>query len=320
MDVDIEELLDPEIAAASEVLPSLTWSLETLTANRQIQIMPPVALSDSVARADHVVVDDPRVVVRVHRPAASSGPLPCVYSIHGGGYIMGTYEWDDVRFDRWCPLYSCVGVSVEYRLAPETPYPGPLEDCYAGLRWVHEHAPDLGVDPNQIGVYGGSAGGGLAAALALVARDRREVPLQFQVLDAPMLDDRRITPSSRLSNLPVWPTESNEFGWRCYLGPLYGTDRVPAYAAPARAEDLTGLPPAFVAVGSVDGFRDEDIDYAMRLNQAGVPAELHVYPGAPHGFKRLADTGVARRSVRDLEEWLGVRLAALRDSRESARR
>jgi acetyl esterase/lipase len=150
-----------------------------------------------------------------------------------------------------------------------------------------------------------SAGGGLAAALALLARDRGEVPVAFQLLDSPMLDDRQRTASSRQDGLPVWSRGSNTFGWKSYLGDLYGRDDVPATAAPARATDLSGLPPAFVSVGAVDGFRDEDVDFALRLNQAGVPAELHVYPGACHGFNLLAPGApVAKQCNRDMEEWL----------------
>ena len=170
-------------------------------------------------------------------------------------------------------------MSVDYRLAPETPYPGPLEDCYRGLVWTYEHADELGIDPERIGIMGVSAGGGLAAALALLARDRGEVPVAFQLLDSPMLDDRQRTPSSRQDGLAVWSRGSNTFGWKSYLGDLYGRDDVPATAAPARATDLSGLPPAFVSVGAVDGFRDEDIDYALRLNQAGVPDGAARVPG-----------------------------------------
>ncbi len=141
-------------------------------------------------------------MVRVHRANAQTGPLPCVYSMHGGGYIVGSYVMDDARFDDWCVRMPCVGVSVEYRLAPETPYPGPLDDCYAGLRWTFDHAEELGIDPTRIGVAGLSVGGGLAAAVALLARDRGEVPLAFQLLECPMIDDRQVTSSSQLDGLP----------------------------------------------------------------------------------------------------------------------
>jgi acetyl esterase/lipase len=218
--------------------------------------------------------------------------------------VLGTYDMDDVRFDSWCPTLGIVGASVEYRLAPETPYPGPLEDCYRGLKWIYDHADELGIEPQRIGIAGVSAGGGLAAALALLTRDRGEIPLAFQLLDCPMLDDRQQTPSSQMEGLAVWSRESNTFGWQCYLGDRYGSTDVPYTAAPARCLDLSGLPPAFVSVGTVDGFRDEDIDYATRLNQAGVPCELHVYPGACHGYQMAVDSDIVRRSSRDVFEWL----------------
>ena len=304
----LDAMLDPEVAAALEEFPLFALSSESLAAVRAAGLGRPGDLSDAVTRIDHLVPGDPPVTVRVHRPVGVVGALPCVFSMHGGGYVLGSYEMDDLLFDRWCPDLGLVGVSVEYRLAPETPYPGPLDDCYLGLRWTLEHADELGVDPTRIGVHGISAGGGLAAALALLARDRGEVPLAFQLLDCPMLDDRQMTPSSRLDGLAVWSRESNEFGWRAYLGERYGTDDVPYTAAPARATDLTGLPPGFISVGAIDGFRDEDIDYALRLNQAHVPTELHVYPGAPHGYHIAASSALSARGRRDATDWLARRI------------
>jgi acetyl esterase/lipase len=298
------DLLDPEVAAAVELIPFDEMNAEILPSLREI-IAVELPLSDDVERTDHVVPGDPEVPVRVHRPKGADGVLPCVYSMHGGGYVIGTSAMDDPLFDELCPKLGLTGVSVDYRLAPETPYPGPLEDCYRGLHWTHEHAAELGIDPRRIGVMGVSAGGGLAAALALLARDRGEVPVAFQLLDSPMLDDRQITPSSRQDGLAVWNRNSNAFGWRSYLGDLCGRDDLPYTAAPARATDLSNLPPAFVSVGAVDGFRDEDVDYALRLNQAGVPAELHVYPGACHGFNLLArEAPVTKQCLRNLEDWL----------------
>ena len=305
-------VLDPEVEAVVGSLPLGTGlSAEMLEMMRSAP--PPamgsgVELSDKVERTDHVVLDDPEVVVRVHRPAGITDVLPCVYSIHGGGYVVGSYTMDDARFDGWSARMPCVGVSVEYRLAPQTPYPGPLEDCYAGLRWTWEHADELGIDPARIGVAGVSAGGGLAAALAILARDRGEVPLAFQLLECPMLDDRQVTSSSTRDGLPVWSKESNTFGWRCYLGDLYGTDDVPCHAAAARAVDLVGLPPALVIVGGADGFRDEDIEYALRLSQAGVQAELHVLPGAPHGVQLVPDSAIAKRWRALVDDWLDRQL------------
>lgn len=308
--------LHPEIEPLRDLVPIPDVDEAVLPVLREAPLVEPAELSDAVERTDHVVCDDPPVVVRVHRPVSidegsAEGPLPCLYSIHGGGYVLGSYDMDDAKFDRWCPEHGIVGVSVEYRLAPETPYPGPLHDCYAGLKWTYDHAAELGIDPHRIGITGVSAGGGLCAALALMARDRGEVPVRFQLLDCPMLDDRQQTGSSQLDNLLIWSRVSNAFGWRSYLGDLYGTDDVPGYAAPARAEDLSGLPEAYVCVGGADGFRDEDVAYAMRLYGAGVPTELHVYPGAPHGVALFTDTEIARRYSADQEDWLRRQLSRI---------
>ena len=303
--------IDPVVASDLEAIPfNLNLDADSLPVSRDFRsrMAAAVQLSGDVAHEDHVVPGDPDVTVRVYRAkerASEDGAvLPCVYAIHGGGYVMGSYEMEDLRFDSWCRSLGVVGVSVEYRLAPEMPYPGPLEDCYAGLRWVFENAGMLGVDPERTGICGTSAGGGLAAGLALLARDRGEVRPAFQMLIYPMLDDRQTTPSSSW-DVPIWSPANNEFGWRSYLGDLYGTAGIPGYAAPARAEDLSGLPPTSVWVGTADGFCDEDITYAQRLNHAGVPTELHVYPGAPHGFEAFSQNAeVARRCRRDMKEWL----------------
>ena len=301
-------VLDPELEPLLGLVPQFSFTPESLREMRgRPQLFGAVSLSDAVERRDVVVRTDPELIVRVHTPRGATGPMPGLYSIHGGGYVLGSREMDDPRFDRWCPTFGCVGISVEYRLAPETPYPGPLEDCYAGLAWTVAHADELGLDPTRLGIGGVSAGGGLAAALALLARDRGEIPLAFQLLECPMLDDRQITSSSRLEGLPIWSRESNAFGWRAYLGGLHGGD-VPYHAAPARAEDVGSLPPALVIVGGADGFRDENIEYAARLSRAGVPTELHVLPGAVHGVQLFPELAVSRRWSQLVDGWLGTLL------------
>ena len=306
--VDVRNLLDPEIAAILAQFPIdlSILSAETLPIVREMMgAMPAPPLSDQVELADYEIPGRPGASLRVYRPKGHSQPLPCVYWMHGGGLIMGTNTMDDARFDRWCNLFPCVGVSVEYTLAPESAYPGPLEDCYEGLRWVHDNAASIGVDTSRVGIGGASAGGGLAASLALLARDRAEFAVAFQLLLYPMIDDRQITTSSGWSD-PVWAPTANRFGWDSYLGELSGDD-VPFYAAAARAEDLSGLPSTLVCVGALDGFSDEDVAYATRLRHAGVPVELHVYPGAPHGFDALAaGTTVAKRATADMESWLAA--------------
>lgn len=271
-----------------------------------------LTLSADVVRRDVTVPcpsGQPDLTLRLHTPVDRTAPLPCVYSMHGGGYVLGHRAMDDLRFDEWCPELDFIGVSVEYRLAPDTPFPGALDDCYAGLCWVHEHASELGIDPARIGVAGSSAGAGLAAAVAMLARDRGDIPVRWQMLGYPMLDDRMATASSHW-DVPVWSPQDNEFGWRCYLGPLYGSADVPPLAAPGRATDLAGLPPTLIYVGAADLFCDEDVEFAARLYRAGVPTELHLYPGAPHGFDRsAAATTVGRRCLRDTKEWLKLALS-----------
>jgi acetyl esterase/lipase len=300
--------LDPRIAEIISSEPSGQVVAETLSAMRTSTDKPSPSPKPDIERRDYTVEGEPAVTIRVHRPADAEGALPCVYSMHGGGYVLGSYAMDDARLEAWSRSYCCVGVSVEYRLSPETPYPGPLDDCYRGLKWVLDHDDELGVDPAHVGVSGTSAGAGLAAAVALLARDRGELPLRFQLLDAPMIDDRQLTPSSQRDDLVIFDRHSNEFGWRSYLGNLYGKPDVPAYAAPARATDLSGLPPTYVCAGNVDGFRDDAIAYATRLNQAGVPTELHIFDGAPHGVKRFTEVPVARRYIAGINDWIGAQL------------
>jgi acetyl esterase/lipase len=302
-----EDLLDPEIAAVIQAVPMQTMDDEVVNLVRSIEF-PAVAPSEAVERREHQVPGGPPILLRVNRPKGVVPARPCVLSIHGGGYVFGRYDMDDGKLDSWCQKFSIVTVSVEYRLAPDTPYPGPLEDCYRALAWCFAHAQELGIDTRCVGVAGVSAGGGLAAALALLARDRGGPPIAFQLLDSPMLDDRQVTHSSQLEGLPIWSRESSIYGWRSYLGALHGSSKVPYTAAPARADDLSGLPPAFVSVGSVDGFLDEGVDYALRMNHAGVAAELHVYPGACHGYHLAADSQIVQQSKRDQEQWIDRQL------------
>jgi len=217
------------------------------------------------------------VRVRVFRPASPSGSGAALLWIHGGGYVIGHAAQDDVLCRRFSRELGIVVVSVDYGLAPENPYPAPLEDCYSALTWL---AGLPSVDPARVAIGGASSGGGLAAALALLARDRREVPLVAQLLVYPMLDDRTVDREG-LDNagLRVWNQASNKFGWSAYLG-----DADPEVAVPARREDLAGLPPAWMGVGTLDLFHDEDLAYADRLNDAGVPCQVEVIAGAFHGF------------------------------------
>ncbi|MFF6774676.1 alpha/beta hydrolase [Streptomyces sp. NPDC012637] len=224
------------------------------------------------------------------RPAGRGGPLPLLYYLHGGAMVMGN-AWSVLPtvLREWAEPLGMAVLSVEYRLAPEAPYPAALEDAYEGLVWAAGHASELDVDPGRIVIGGKSAGGGLAAALALLARDRGGPAVLGQLFLSPMLDDSLETYSARqMSGVDVWDLTSHATVWRAYLGDLHGSAELPPYAAPARATDLSGLPPAYVEVGSAEMFRDEGVAYANLIWQSGGQAELHVVPGACHGFDGLA--------------------------------
>jgi acetyl esterase/lipase len=238
----------------------------------------------------------PDVLVRLYRPAQPPSPSPVLYWIHGGGLVMGSVVSNDDYCSSIADKLQVVVASVEYRLAPEFPYPAPLDDCYAGLRWLAASTGELDLDPARIAIGGASAGGCLAAGLALLARDRGEVPVAFQLLVYPMLDDRNITPSSHAIVDPkVWNRDANTIGWNAYLDGRAGADDVSPYAAAARATDLAGLPPAYINVGDLDLFADEDIAYAQALMRAGVAVELHVYPGAFHGSNNFVSRAALSR-------------------------
>jgi acetyl esterase/lipase len=226
-----------------------------------------------------VIALDSGAGVRLFRPVGATEPAPALLWIHGGGYVMGAAQQDDGLCRRFCEGLGITVASVEYRLAPEHPYPVPLEDCYAALTWL---AGQPAVDERRLAIGGASAGGGLAAALALLARDRGQITPAFQLLAYPMLDDRS-SATAASPNFRLWSTRSNRFGWTAYLG---GAD--PQVAVPGRREDLSGLPPAWVGVGTHDLFHEEDLAYAQRLREAGVPCHVETVPGAFHGFDLVA--------------------------------
>jgi triacylglycerol lipase len=299
-------LVDPELAPMLEVVPALTLSDETLAGVRENRMVLPVdpAADAAVASERRRIsgpADAPEIEVLCYRPRAATGPLPCILHIHGGGYVLGDAQSMAAFHKPLARELGCAIVSVDYRLAPETRFPGAVEDCYAALSWLAANASEIGVDSARIGVMGESAGGGLAAALALLARDREEHTLAFQHLIYPMLDDRtcdHADPHPHAGQF-VWTAASNRYGWTALLGVEPGSDDVSPYAAAARAHSLVGLPPAFISSGSLDLFLEEDMDFARRLIRAGVPTELHVYPGAFHGFDYAAGVDVAERARRD---------------------
>jgi acetyl esterase/lipase len=301
--------LDPELRAVVDKLPTdRPLDLSKIPAARVKMKKMVTALLASLPEIEGVTGEDkfvpgpqgdPDVRVRVYRPDDQPSKLPALYWIHGGGYVMGDVEQDDRLMKQLVKRIGCVAVSVDYRLAPEHPFPAPVEDCYAGLKWLFSHADELGVDSSRIAIGGASGGGGLAAGLALLVRDRAEVKVAFQLLIYPMIDDRNVTPASYAITDPrMWNRDANHLGWKAYLGRDGGGADVSPYAAASRATDLTNLPPAFIPVGALDLFVDENIEYAQRLIQAGVPTELHVYPGAFHGFDLFAPSAAVSKQFK----------------------
>jgi acetyl esterase/lipase len=301
--------LDPELEAPLRAFPRMKISSpDDIATARKIsdQMIHDMALEapviEGVNTEDEMIpgpAGDPDVLVRVYSPENRKELLPGLLWIHGGGYVLGSIDFDDIPMKQIAGSSGCVVVSVEYRLAPENSFPAPLNDCYAALRWMTDKSGSLGMEKSRIAVGGASAGGGLAAGLTLLARDKGEVDIAFQLLVYPMLDDRNITSSSHaIKDERLWNRDNNIFCWKAYLGGAGGGDDVSPYAVPSRADDLSGLPPAYIAVGELDLFLDEDIEYAQRLMAAGVSTELHVYPGAVHGFEGLAPMAdVSRRFI-----------------------
>ncbi len=302
----MRDLVDPALLPGLDLMPSLDLDEAYLPAIREGMEQASVAMPEPVGtgvlcRDEHVPAPDGHAVpVRIYTPEGT-GPWPAILQIHGGGYIVGSVSTGHGMMMTLAASVGAVIVSVDYRLAPETPAPGSVEDCYAALLWLVERSAQLGIDPSRIAVAGQSAGGGLAAALTLMARDRGGPAIVHQNLTYPMLDDRTcVTPQPDHLGAFVWTPQANSFGWRCLLGQEPGGADVPPYAVPARAADLSGLPPAFITVGALDLFLAEDLDYARRLIEAKVPTELHVYPGAYHGFDVMANAPVSTRMQHDM--------------------
>ena len=255
---------------------------------------------------------DPEISLLICTPAgAAAEPRPAIYHTHGGGMFSGDHRVDLDPLLEMAESFGAALVSVGYRLAPEHPYPAPIDDVYAGLLWIAEHADELGLDPERIVAAGTSAGGGLTAALALTVRDKGGPRLLGQLLMCPMLDDRNDSASVRqMAGVDVWDRVSNGFGWRALLGPASGGPQVSPYAAPARAADLSGLPPAYIDVGSAESLRDEAVAYADRIWQADGEAELHIWAGGFHVFDMVAPEARISRAAREARRsWLARLLA-----------
>lgn len=296
---------DPELAAGIAMVPRADVSdLAGARAELAAGIAPMMAGTDTAG----VDVGEtripgpggaPDVRLLTYRPQGVPGPLPVIYDIHGGGGILGAPEMDHPVNLLFARSLGALVISVDYRLAPEHPYPAGLEDCYAGLCWVASNAAELDADPDRIALYGWSAGAALATGVALLARDRGGPATRFQYLGAPAVDDRLDTPSMRaFTDTPLWNRRNAEISWNHYLGAgVPGTDGVSPHAAPARAQDLAGLPPAYVSVMQYDPLRDEGIGYAQLLLAAGVTCELHLFPGTFHGSSMIAQAEVSQREI-----------------------
>jgi acetyl esterase/lipase len=307
------DLVDPELRDALAL-----WPVEPLTADSLAQRR--AALLEVVGavpkpdlpniNADEIRVESAfgaePIRVLTYRPVTSDSPLPTIVHIHGGGFVAGAPEMKDVENRLLASDLRCAIYSLDYRLAPETPHPGPLEDVYSVFAWLHENAGQLGLDPARIGIKGESGGGGLAAATVLYARDRQGPKFAFQHLIYPMIDDRTAIRKNLHPHVRefVWTQEHNYFGWRSLLGREPGSDDVSPYAAASRATDVSGLPPTYISVGGLDLFLEENMIYADRLSRAGVPVEFHMYPRAYHGFNRAINARVTQQAERDNREAL----------------
>ncbi len=305
-----KHLLDPELQVMADApfIPDLTdenvsKARENMTSQASDLVDPE---SFGVKRTEIFAPqsDGPDVRCLLYQPKADEDKTGAGYlHIHGGGYLFGAPEGSDLSNLLIASKLGVAVLSVDYRLAPEHPIPAPLDDCYAGLAYLHEHAEELGVDRNRIGIGGESAGGGLAAALAIKARDAGEYAVCFQALTYPMLDDRtgsEQNPGDPLVGEFVWTRQLNQYGWSRYLG---DAERA-APQVPARLDSYAGLPPTWMFTATMDLFRDENIDYARRLMEAGVSCDLVVYPGACHGFQFIEDSKISKRFRKDFMEAL----------------
>ena len=308
IDAQILAEMAPLLAELGESEPAAVGDVEArrISGHRMFDLVVSKRAPIAGVDTDHHTVtatDGATVDLTWYHPAGGDGPGSAALYLHGGGMIF-SLEQIGVLYDLAVREYvAASGVPmlvVDYRVAPEHPDPTPIEDCYSALVWLAEHAADLGVDPARLAVMGDSAGGGLAAGVCLMARDRGGPDVAQQILIYPMLDDRAVTPNPELQPFLTWTYDDNVTGWGALLGDSAGGDGVSPYAAPARADDLTGLPDTYIDVGDLDVFRNEDIAYARRLGDAGVPTELHVYPGCPHAFEALArEAAVSKRAISD---------------------
>lgn len=249
------------------------------------------------------------IPIRVYRPINVTEILPVIFAIHGGGMFMGSIEADDSHAATLCQDSGAITIAIDYRLAPEFPYPAGLDDCFTTLKWIVNNSVELGINPMRVAVYGESAGGNIALALGLMARDQGGPMISFLAPIYPMVDDRSVSPSSyEVVDVGVWDRHEQLEAWKWYLGPQYGSDDISIYAAPARATDFSNLPPIFIDIGTIDLFRDEVITLVGKIASSGVPIEFHLYPGAYHAAELFAPEAELSKLI-----WRN-RIAALQDA------
>ena len=281
--------IHPELQQVAKKTPSITFSKMNIGLFRLLMSLMPTPKTPEDILVENIFItgkdDRTKIRLRIYKPKSIAAPTPLLLWLHGGGYVIGKPEMDDPGCAQFVRELGITIVSVDYRYAPKYPFPAGLEDSYSALKWVESRSQQLGIDAKRIALGGASAGGGLAAALVQLAHDRQEVKPVFQLLVYPMLDDRTVLRADiDDSNSPAWSQKSNRFGWESYLGEKCGAEDVPAYSVPARREDLSGLPQAWIGVGTLDVFHDEDVAYAQRLKECGIECELYIVPGAFHGF------------------------------------
>ena len=280
--------IHPQLRQIAKKAPKITYSKKNLWIMNLLMRLGLTTKVPEDLTIENIYIpgqDHQKIRLRIYKPKSVNGPAPALLWMHGGGYVMGRPEQDDICCIQYARELGIIVVSVDYRYAPRYPFPAGLEDCYAALKWIASHAQQLGVDNQQIAIGGASAGGGLAASLVHLAIDQKEIKPTFQLLVYPMLDDRTVLRADiDDSNSITWNQKSNRFGWESYLGRKCGDKDLPKYAVPARRKNLTGLPDAWIGVGTVDIFYEEDMAYAHRLEESGVPCEVYVVPGAFHGF------------------------------------
>ena len=313
--IDILEQVDPELRLLYRAIPDPLFDLE----NTPLSLIRTFTSVPSLRPPEGLAIDDIEITtedgydlsLRIYRPDSLGRGAAAIYTIHAGGLVLGTVSQEDSRNIALATRLNALVVAPRYRLAPEYPYPTPLDDCYRGLTWLADSALELGIDKTRIAISGQSAGGGLAAAVALRARDNDGPAIRFQVLHYPMLDDRNTTQSSfTMANSKMWGRKANLWAWNAYLAGLSGDQDIPHYAAPGRATDLRNLPPTYIAVGTLDLFLDESIHYARALMTAGVATELHLYSGAFHAVDLIPGSALSKRwrddDVEALRRGLGL--------------